>query len=54
MNIKGLQVYSRIMATGTLAAAAKSLNASESATSRQLSLLETTLLETAAQPEPDA
>ena len=43
MNIKGLQVYSRIMATGTLAAAAKSLNASESATSRQLSLLEATL-----------
>jgi DNA-binding transcriptional LysR family regulator len=43
MNIKGLQAFTRIMETGTLSAAAKSLNASESALSRQLALLEAEL-----------
>ncbi len=43
MNIKGLRAFKQIMATGTLSAAAKSMNISESALSRQLSLLETEL-----------
>ncbi len=43
MNIKGLRAFTRIMATGTLGAAAKSLHVSESALSRQLSLLEAEL-----------
>lgn len=43
MNIKGLQAFIRIMETGTLSAAARSLNASESALSRQLALLESEL-----------
>lgn len=43
MNIKGLKAFSRIMATGTLSAAAKSMHISESALSRQLSLLEAEL-----------
>ena len=43
MNIKGLQAFTRIMTSGTLSAAAKSMNISESALSRQLSLLETEL-----------
>lgn len=43
MNIKGLRAYQKIMETGTLSAAAKAMNASESALSRQLSLLETEL-----------
>ncbi len=43
MNIKGLRVFARIMATGTLSSAAKSLNTSESATSRQLAILEAVL-----------
>lgn len=43
MNIKGLQVFTRIMETGTLSAAARSMNASESALSRQLALLESEL-----------
>ncbi len=40
MNIKGLRAFNQIMATGTLSAAAKQMNISESALSRQLSLLE--------------
>jgi DNA-binding transcriptional LysR family regulator len=43
MNIKGLRAFKQIMATGTLSAAAKSMNISDSALSRQLSLLETEL-----------
>lgn len=43
MNIKGLQAFTRIMEAGTLSAAARSLNVSESALSRQLSLLEAEL-----------
>lgn len=43
MNIKGLRAFTKIMAMGTLSAAAKSMNISESALSRQLSLLEAEL-----------
>jgi len=43
MNVKGLRAFQKIMETGTLNAAAKSLNVSESAMSRQLSLLEAEL-----------
>ena len=43
MNIKGLRAFQKIMETGTLSAAAKALNVSESALSRQLSLLEAEL-----------
>lgn len=43
MNIKGLRAFKQIMATGTLSAAAKLMNISESALSRQLSLLEAEL-----------
>jgi len=43
MNIKGLRAFKQIMATGTLSAAAKTMNISESALSRQLSLLEAEL-----------
>ena len=43
MNIKGLRAFTQIMATGTLAAAAKTMHTSESALSRQLSLLEAEL-----------
>ncbi len=40
MNILGLRAFSQIMATGTLTSAAKSLNISPSALSRQLAILE--------------
>lgn len=43
MNIKGLRVFIAVMTRGTLAAAAENLNASESAASRQLLLLEAAL-----------
>lgn len=43
MNFKGLRAFTRIMATGALNTAAKSMNISESALSRQLSLLEAEL-----------
>jgi len=43
MNIKGLRAFTRIMAMGTLSAAAESMHISESALSRQLSLLEAEL-----------
>lgn len=40
MNILGLRAFSQIMASGTLTAAAKGLNISPSALSRQLAILE--------------
>lgn len=40
VNIKGLRAFSRILARGTLRAAAEEMHISESALSRQLSLLE--------------
>lgn len=43
MNIIGLKAFYRIMATGTLTAAAKSMNISPSALSRQLAVLESEL-----------
>lgn len=43
MNIKGLRVFTQIMLTGTLAAAARNMHSSESALSRQLALLEAEL-----------
>lgn len=43
MNIKGLRVFISIMATGSLVAAAREMNTSVSALSRQLSLLEAEL-----------
>lgn len=43
MNIKGLRAFKQIMSTGTLSAAAKQMNISESALSRQLALLEAEL-----------
>ncbi len=43
MNIKGLRAFTQIMTTGTLSAAAKSMNTSVSALSRQLALFEAEL-----------
>jgi len=40
VNLKGLEAFTRIMATGTLSAAAEDMNVSVSALSRQLALLE--------------
>lgn len=40
MNITGLRAFNRIMATGTLTGAARSMNISPSALSRQLAVLE--------------
>ena len=43
MNLKGLQGFAQVMAAGTLAAAAKNMNISESALSRQIMILESVL-----------
>jgi len=43
MNIKGLRVFNNVMAYGTLNVAAQKMNASPSALSRQLSILEAEL-----------
>jgi len=43
MNIKGFRAFTQVMITGTLSAAAKSMSISESALSRQLSVLEAEL-----------
>jgi DNA-binding transcriptional LysR family regulator len=43
MNILGLKAFSRIMAAGTLTAAARSMNISPSALSRQIAVLEAEL-----------
>ncbi len=43
MNIVGLKAFSRIMASGTLTSAAKSMNLSPSALSRQVAVLEAEL-----------